>query len=48
MKMPERSITQLASLLTIILSLLIAVAVPLAYFSTAYQYMTGSIGCTRF
>lgn len=43
MKLREQSITNILSFLTIIISLIIAVSIPVTYFIVVYQYMDGTI-----
>ncbi|MGA9110507.1 MAG: PAS domain S-box protein [Smithella sp.] len=43
MKLREQSITNISSFLTIIISLIIAVSIPVTYFIVVYQYMDGTI-----
>jgi PAS domain S-box-containing protein len=43
MKLPDRSIKNISAILTGIISLIIAVSIPTAYFIFAYQYTVGSI-----
>jgi PAS domain S-box-containing protein len=43
MKLREQSITNISSFLTIIISFIIAVSIPVTYFIVVYQYMDGTI-----